>query len=237
MDKLLSVLMCLAILFTSILAHPPWVRRWSYSSRHPSSWRPRNWQVYPKPWSHHDGSYDHSDHHSGCTHHRDRPSHDSDDYHDHEDSHYDTNRCGYGRPCRDEKEGSDNSQREDNNNPQREDNNNPQREDNNNPRSDTFGCSCLLYVEYTLVFQRRGTDRLYSCDENGLQKCSAYCSNLFRDEGLRASSRQDACDVLGRDVHTSWYRKNQVCGANGPYRDIRLSENLCCRRGETSVAC
>ncbi|XP_035219682.1 uncharacterized protein LOC118192775 [Stegodyphus dumicola] len=221
MGRLLSVLICLVILFTSILAHPPWVRRWSYSSRYPSSWRPRNWQAYPKPWSHHGDSYDHSDHHSDYPHHNDKHSHDSHDYYDHEDSHSGTSGCGYGRPCRDEKENG----------------NNPQREDNNNPQSDTLGCSCLLYVEYTLVFQRRSTDRLYSCDESGLQKCSAYCNNLFQDEGLRASSRQDACDVLGREVHTSWYRKNQVCGSNGPYRDIRLSENLCCRGGQTSVAC
>ncbi|PRD32715.1 UNVERIFIED_CONTAM: hypothetical protein NCL1_19627 [Trichonephila clavipes] len=125
-------------------------------------------------------------------------------------------KCKYGRPCED-------SVQQD------------YEDDEEQPAN--LGCSCLLYVERTMVFRRVSTDQKYSCSGYGLRKCSRYCDELFLDEGLRASSRQDACDVLGREVYTSWYRKNQVCGKNGPQIDIPVETPLCCRRGRPSLEC
>ncbi|GBM88746.1 hypothetical protein AVEN_220863-1 [Araneus ventricosus] len=104
--------------------------------------------------------------------------------------------------------------------------------------SDFFGCSCFLYVENTVVFRRQDKDRKrYSCTAYGLRRCSRYCDELFQNEGLRASSEQEACDVLGREAYISWYRKNQVCGRRGPQTDIPLETPLCCRRGRPSLSC
>ncbi|KAF8797151.1 uncharacterized protein LOC129981642 [Argiope bruennichi] len=110
--------------------------------------------------------------------------------------------------------------------------------DDEDEQSGYFGCSCFLYVENTMVFRREDTDqRRYSCTGYGLRRCSRYCDELFQNEGLRSSSEQEACDVLGREVYTSWYRKNQVCGRNGPQIDIPMETGLCCRRGRPSLSC
>ncbi|GIY13522.1 hypothetical protein CDAR_68371 [Caerostris darwini] len=125
-------------------------------------------------------------------------------------------RCKYGRPCEDSSQ---------------------QDYEDYDEQPNNLGCSCFLYVEKTVVFRRENNDQRYSCSGYGLRKCSRYCDELFQSEGLRASSRQDACDVLGREVYTEWYRKNQVCGRNGPQVDIPQESPLCCRRGRPSLTC
>ncbi|GFT31292.1 uncharacterized protein NPIL_308471 [Nephila pilipes] len=125
-------------------------------------------------------------------------------------------KCKYGRPCEDSVQ---------------------QGYEDEEEQPANLGCSCFLYVERTIVFRRVNTDQKYPCSGYGLRKCSRYCDELFSDQGLRASSRQDACDVLGREVYISWHRKNQVCGENGPQVDIPEETPLCCRRGRPSLAC
>lgn len=42
------------------------------------------------------------------------------------------------------------------------------------------GCSCLLYVEYTVVFRRVNNRQRFSCNRYGLERCSRYCDEMVR---------------------------------------------------------
>ncbi|KAG8182022.1 hypothetical protein JTE90_013953 [Oedothorax gibbosus] len=99
------------------------------------------------------------------------------------------------------------------------------------------GCSCILRVDHTVVFRRVNNRQRFQCNRYGLERCSRYCDELFQDDRLRVGSRQDACDVMGRDVFVPWYRRDQVCGLGGAYKDVPLPLDLCCKRGRPSLDC